>query len=39
MARMRKRDRLGAVLFGLLVIAAITGIAFALGYILGKILI
>lgn len=39
MARMRARDRLGAVLFALAAVALITGIAFALGYILGKILI
>ena len=39
MAVMRARDRLGAVAFALVVVAAITGIAFALGYILGKVLI
>jgi hypothetical protein len=39
MAVMRTRDRLGAVVFALVVIAAIVGIAFALGYILGKALI
>jgi hypothetical protein len=39
MAVMRARDRLGVVAFALLVVAAIVGIAFALGYILGKALI
>jgi hypothetical protein len=36
---MRARDRLGVVAFALVIIAAIVGISFALGYILGKILI
>ena len=39
MAVMRARDRLGVVAFALVVVAAIVGIAFALGYILGKVLI
>jgi hypothetical protein len=39
MAVMRVRDRLGILAFALLVLAAIVGIAFALGYILGKALI
>jgi hypothetical protein len=39
MAVMRARDRVGVVLFALAVVAAIAGIAFALGYILGKALI
>ncbi len=39
MAVMRARDRLGVMAFALVVIAAIVGIAFALGYILGKVLI
>jgi hypothetical protein len=39
MAVMRARDRLGAVLFALAIVAAIAGVAFALGYILGKALI
>jgi hypothetical protein len=39
MAVMRTRDRLGVVAFALLVVTAIVGIAFALGYILGKALI
>jgi hypothetical protein len=39
MVAMRVRDRIGAVLFALAVVALITGIAFALGYILGKVLI
>jgi hypothetical protein len=36
---MRARDRLGVVLFALTVVAAIAAAAFALGYILGKVLI
>jgi hypothetical protein len=36
---MRARDRVGAIVFALAIVAAITGIAFALGYILGKVLI
>ena len=39
MVAMRARERLGVVLFALVIIVAITGIAFALGYILGKVLI
>ena len=39
MAVMRARDRLGVVVFALALVAAIAGIAFALGYILGKVLI
>jgi len=39
MAVMRARDRLGAVLLALLIVAAIVGVAFVLGYILGKALI
>jgi hypothetical protein len=39
MAVMRKRDRLAVLLFALVVLVAIVGLAFALGYILGKVLI
>ena len=39
MVVMRARDRLGVVVFALLIVAAIAGIAFALGYMLGKVLI
>jgi disulfide bond formation protein DsbB len=39
MAVMRKRDRLAVLLFAIAVVAAIVGVAFALGYILGKVLI
>ena len=35
----RAGDRLGVLVFALFVLAAIVGTAFALGYILGKLLL
>jgi hypothetical protein len=37
--RSRMRERISVVTFALLVVAAIVGIAFAAGYILGKLLL
>jgi hypothetical protein len=37
--RSRMRERLTVLTFALLVLAAIVGIAFAAGYILGKLLL
>ena len=37
--RSRMRERLTVLTFALLVVASIVGIAFAAGYILGKILL
>jgi hypothetical protein len=37
--RWRMRERMSAVVFALLVLAGIVGMAFAAGYILGKLLL
>ena len=37
--RSRMRDRISVLTFALVVLAAIVGVAFAAGYILGKLLL
>ena len=39
MARTRIRDRLAVLAFALLLVGAIAGLAFGLGYFLGKLLL
>ena len=39
MTRLRGRERVGVVVFALAVVLLIAGVAFAVGYILGKVLI
>ena len=35
----RRRDRVGVVLFALVFLAVVIGVSFAVGYILGKLLL
>lgn len=37
--RVRMREKLGVLVFALVVVVALVGAAFAVGYILGKILL
>jgi hypothetical protein len=39
MARPRLRERLAVLAFALLLVAAIVGLAFGLGYLVGKLLL
>lgn len=39
MTRLRAREHVGVVVFALTVVLLIAGLAFAVGYILGKVLI